>query len=285
MFFLLATTVSIEKLVAWGIGLVCLYGIVRLVSKRQKREDESVNWSAGEAIAITLALYFGSQIVAALMLGLYGGALGWDDQQLSNAFERPLGQFVYILVVEALSLGLLYFFMRRRSTAWKKIGWVKPRLRDIGYALTGFAIYFVLYALIVTQLVSDLLPQIDTDQKQELGFDVGIAGPELIFVFISLVILPPLVEEIMVRGFLFTGLKNKLPILWAALVTSFVFAAAHLQWGSDKPLLWTAAIDTFVLSLVLIGLRQKTGSLWAGIGLHFIKNGLAFMAIYIFKVT
>ncbi len=285
MLFLLATTFSIEKLVAWAIGLVCLYGIVCLVTRRQQRDSEHVNWSATEAVAITLLLYFGSQIVAALCLGLFGGALGWDDQRLSNAFEQPLGQFAYVLLVEVFSIGLLYGFMHQRRTAWRKIGWVRPRLQDIAYALTGFAIYFVLYAMIVAQLVSNLLPQIDTDQKQELGFDVGIAGPELIFVFISLVILPPLIEEIMVRGFLYTGLRNKLPMVWAALVTSFVFAVAHLQWGSDKPLLWTAAIDTFVLSLVLVWLRQKTGSLWPGIGLHFIKNGLAFLALYIFKVT
>lgn len=280
-----ATTITIERLVAWAIALICLYGFVRLVSRRTKQENESVNWSAYEAVAITLLLFFGSQIIAAIVIGLLGGSIGWDDQRLTSELEQPAGQFIYILIAEAFSVGLLYLFLRHRKTAWAKIGWVKPRLRDIGYALTGFAIYFGVYALFVSSLVSNYLPQIDTDQKQQLGFDTSLIGPELILVFISLVILPPLVEEIIVRGFLYTGLRNKMPIIWAAIIASVVFAAAHLQWGSGQPLLWSAAIDTLILSLVLIGLRQKTGSLWPGIGLHFIKNGLAFLALYIFKVT
>jgi membrane protease YdiL (CAAX protease family) len=158
-------------------------------------------------------------------------------------------------------------------------------MRDIGYALAGFGAYFIIYALLVFNIMSQLFPQIDTDQKQELGFSTSLAGPELIFVFFSLVILPPLVEELLVRGFLYTGLRSKLPVIYAAVITSIVFAAAHLQWGSGNALLWTAAADTFVLSMVLIWLRQKTGSLWPGIGAHFIKNGIAFLALFIFKVA
>ena len=41
-----------------------------------------------------------------------------------------------------------------------------------------------------------------------------------------------------------------------------------------------AAATAFVLSLVLIYLREKTGSLWASITLHAIKNGVAFVALF-----
>ena len=87
----------------------------------------------------------------------------------------------------------------------------------------------------------------------------------------------------MVRGFLFTGLTQKMNVVLAAIVTSIIFAAAHLQWGSGAPLLWAAAADTFTLSMVLVWLRHKTGSLWPGIGVHFIKNGIAFLALFVFK--
>jgi membrane protease YdiL (CAAX protease family) len=42
-----------------------------------------------------------------------------------------------------------------------------------------------------------------------------------------------------------------------------------------------AALDTFTLSLVLCYLRQKTDSLWPGIMLHALKNGLAFMSLFL----
>jgi membrane protease YdiL (CAAX protease family) len=63
-----------------------------------------------------------------------------------------------------------------------------------------------------------------------------------------------------------------------------LFAAAHLQWGSGAPLLWVAAIDTFVLSMVLSTLREKTGSLWSAIGLHAIKNGVAFTLLFVLRL-
>jgi membrane protease YdiL (CAAX protease family) len=104
-------------------------------------------------------------------------------------------------------------------------------------------------------------------------------------VFISLVVLPTIVEEILVRGFLYGGLRNKLRPVGAGLIASLIFAAAHLQFGSGEPLLWVAAIDTFILSLFLIRLRETTGNLWSGMTVHFMKNGLAFTALFIIGVS
>lgn len=95
--------------------------------------------------------------------------------------------------------------------------------------------------------------------------------------------LPPLVEELLMRGFLYKGLKNGLRRAWAVLITSALFAIAHLQFGSGSALLWAAAIDTFVLSLVLIYLVEKSRSLWPAIGVHAMKNGFAFLFLFVIK--
>ncbi|HVX57224.1 MAG TPA: CPBP family intramembrane glutamic endopeptidase, partial [Candidatus Saccharimonadales bacterium] len=102
--------------------------------------------------------------------------------------------------------------------------------------------------------------------------------------FISLVVLPPLAEEIMVRGFLYSSLKKALPTIWAVLITSGLFAAAHLPEGGASGPLYIGAIDTFVLSLVLIYLREQTGNLWASITLHACKNGFAFVTLFVLHV-
>lgn len=267
------------------LGALGFYGLVHYFVRR-KNKEQKVNWTPLEAIGITLVIYFASQLAAAIGIGLVGAMAGIDSNQLSQKLETSAGwQFAFILLVETISIAALYWFMKRRKTSWQSIGWVKPKLRDIPYALAGFGIYFVTYAFIVYSLIKAYLPQVDTDQAQQLGFSTNSGGIDLIYIFLALVILPPLVEEILVRGFLFTGLKARMTLLPAALVTSLVFAAAHLQWGSGAPLLWTAAADTFVLSMVLVYLRHRSGSLWPGIGVHFIKNGLAFLALFIFKVT
>jgi sodium transport system permease protein len=280
MFAVEPQSVAVTVLSALG-----LFGAFCYFRSRLQKSDEKVNWTPLEAVGITIAIYFTSQIVVALGIGAFGSLFGWDSAELSDNLEGTIPQFIYILCVEALTVGLLYYFMKRRKTPWSAIGFVKPKLTDIAYALAGFGVYFVGYAFIVSSLVQKYLPQVDTNQRQDLGFDTSVAGPELIFIFLSLVILPPLVEEILVRGFLFTGLRNKLPLMSAAIVTSIVFATAHLQWGSDAPLLWSAAIDTFVLSMVLVYVRHRSGSLWPGIGIHFLKNGIAFLALFVFKVV
>jgi membrane protease YdiL (CAAX protease family) len=269
-----------------GLGALGFYGVIRYFVRR-KSVDHEVNWSPLEAVGITIAIYFVAQLVAAVMAGFIGSSRGLNTDQINTVLENSAGwQFLMILFMEALTAWFIYLFVTKiRRTSLKAIGVVKPQMRDIAYALVGFATYFVIYAMIVFNVIERLFPQIDTGQKQDLGFSSSIAGPDLIFVFLSLVILPPLVEELLVRGFLYTGLRTKLPIIYAAIAASLVFAAAHLQWGSGNPLLWTAAADTFVLSMVLIGLRQKTGSLWPGIGVHFLKNGIAFIVLFVLKVS
>jgi hypothetical protein len=267
------------------LGALTLYGVVSFFLRR-KSDDSDVNWSPFEAVGVTVAIFFGTQLVIGLIALLIGAAKGLTADQVNSILDSSAGwQFAMVLSIESMTAWLVYVFLKRRKTLLSAIGVVRPQLRDVWYAIGGFFIYFGVYALFIFNIISHFFPQLDVDQKQELGFNTGTTGPELIFVFLSLVILPPLVEELLVRGFLYTGLRTKLPIITAAVLTSLAFAAAHLQWGSGNSLLWTAAADTFTLSLVLIWLRQKTGSLWPGIGVHFIKNGLAFIALFILKVS
>ena len=120
---------------------------------------------------------------------------------------------------------------------------------------------------------------LDTSQQQQLGFDSVKSTPELVVTFISLVILPPIVEEIVFRGFVFPGLRTRFKFVRAALITGLLFAVPHL-FASSEGLLWVAGIDTLLLSFVLCYLREKTGALWAPIALHGFKNAVAFVVLF-----
>lgn len=269
---------TLDKLVAYLLIAIIIYGIYSFFRYRKLSHD--VNWTLYEAIGVTLGIYFLTQIVAALLI-TYVAQLTGNEHHLDSA---PV-QFLTILLVSLSSIGLIYVFIKKfRRTPLNLIGVVRPKLQDIWLALAGFAIYLVTYLTTIV-ILKQFIPSLDTEQKQELGFSTSVAGPELIFIFVSLVILPPLAEEFMVRGFLYTGIRTKIKPVLAAILTSVIFAVAHLQWGSGKALLWVAAIDTFVLSLVLVYLRQKTGSLWPGVVVHFIKNSLAFIALFVLKIT
>jgi membrane protease YdiL (CAAX protease family) len=190
----------------------------------------------------------------------------------------PWAQFLFILIAQSLTVAVIWRVLKAFKLGFRTIGLIRPQLRDIAYALAGFAIYFVAYLAILI-VATQLLPGLDLEKEQEIGFSKDTAGMSLLLVFVSLVIIPPLTEEIVMRGFMFTGLRARFAFWPATAVVSLLFALAHLG-GAAEGVLWVAALDTLVLSVVLCWLRERSGSLWPPIGLHFIKNGIAFFVLF-----
>lgn len=239
-----------------------------------------VPWNPWGGAAFVLLLFLGSQILASVAVELYPLFKHWSNQQTTTWLNNSVpAQFTYIFLAEALVVGAVYLFVRHYKKSLPIIGLRRPRWSDPAYGLAAVLPYFVLYLLTVG-VVSSLVSGLNVNQQQQLGFNNVHGGLDLVLTFISLVILPPIAEEIMVRGFLYSSLKKALPTVWAVLLTSALFAAAHLPEGGAAGPLWIAALDTFVLSLVLIYLREKTGGLWASMTLHAIKNGIAFTALF-----
>jgi membrane protease YdiL (CAAX protease family) len=246
--------------------------------------NTGISWSPWLAVVLVVAVYYVSQILAGTVISIYPFLHHWSQAHINDWVQNSVwGQFFYVFIAEGLTLGAIYMFMRYRKVSLKAIGIRKPNWRDPVWGLLILPLYYISF-LIAASVAHALIPSINVSQSQQLGFNNVYGFGSLLLTFISLVILPPLTEEIMVRGFLYSSLKKGLPQIGAAIVTSVIFASAHLQAGSGQPLLWIAAIDTFVLSLFLIYLREKTNGLWASMTLHALKNGIAFVSLFIFHV-
>lgn len=238
-------------------------------------------WSPWLALVFVFVTYIVSQLVGQLLVSIYPLTKGWSAARTEDWLSSSTyAQFAYIAVVEAVCIGLLYWFMKPHKVTFKMLGLVRLRPRDVVFALAAVPVYFLGYLMLVS-IITSLFPSINIDQDQQIGFDSVKSNFDLILTFVSLAILPPLAEEIIMRGFVFTSLLKRYKFVVASIVTSIIFALAHLQIGSGAPLLWVAAIDTFILSTVLCYMRYKTGSLWAGIILHVLKNSVAFVSIFI----
>ncbi len=236
-------------------------------------------WGPVSAILYSIVAFMSAQLIGFFAVSYGSTALGFDARKVT---EGIFGQFLYVLLAEVLTVAAIVLFIRRRHARLGAAGIDKPRWEYVAYGVAGFIGYFVLYVIIIAVLVR-LVPSLNMHQPQDIGFTHPVGTRDLVLTFISLAMLPPLAEEVLFRGFMFSGLRTRLGFAWAALLTSVFFAMGHLEFGNGHPLVWVAAVDTFTLSLVLCYIREKTGSIWAGVLIHTLKNTLAFSVLYIFK--
>lgn len=259
----------------------------KIVSKKSHIEtgsiDDSTNkvsWNSAVGVAVALFIFFAAQIVSELLLSLYRFPKHWSTDQALNWLQNSISaQFLYILIAEGLIILVIILFVRRYKDGLKLIGLRRPKWTDPLWGLAAIPLYLVLY-LATVGLLTHFIPSINVNEKQQLGFNNVSGTGEMIFTFLSLVILPPIAEEILFRGFLYSSLKKNLPKVVAVVGTSALFAIGHLPEGGSAGPLYIAGIDTFILSLILILLREKTGGLWASMTLHALKNGIAFIALF-----
>lgn len=231
-------------------------------------------------VALAVLLFLLPQIVATIIIAGATGVMGWSAQETTKwVTDSTAAQFTYMVIAQVLTLAFLFWLMKKLRDDWRSIGVItRPSWAILSYALVGFGVYYL--SLIAMGVLGQFLP-IDLNQEQQIGFSKNAAGLDLLMVFISLVVLPPIIEEIVFRGFLYSKLRKALPVIWSAVVVSITFAVAHLQFGSGEALLWVAALDTFILSMILVYLRVKTGNIWAGVLLHAAKNGIAFTLLFV----
>ncbi len=226
-------------------------------------------------ILVAFGTFLLSQFVAALLVeaGLQIFNVGAKDGIASSA----AAQFFYILLAEAAVIGAVYWILHRRKLKLAAIGLGRGiNWRDIKWAVGGFlSFYGLLFA--VTAILLLFVPGFDVDAPQDVGFNILATPLDQVIALVALVILPPLGEETLMRGYLYSGLRSRLRFWPALLITSLLFGAAHLSTGVSGPL-WAAAVDTFILSAVLVYLREKTGALYAPIMLHGLNNLVAFFA-------
>lgn len=192
---------------------------------------------------------------------------GVDDAVLNSV----VAALVYLLTL-AIVIGLP-IKLKKAKVSLQDIGLARSmNWQDLLLAPAGFIAYGVISATLIST-VMELVPSFNSEQAQDVGFQGITQQYEYILAFVTLVVIAPVAEEILMRGYLYGKLRKIMPTFGAMLLTAAVFAALHMQWN--------VAVDVFALSLVMTSLREISGSIWAGILLHMIKNGLAFYILFI----
>lgn len=255
------------------------------MTKAQKvKKTHSINWSTVKYIVFLLLWVAISMTLSQYAIGL---PMLWI---LGDKFSQPLWTCIYyaltyilalvlVLVVPPRAAGWLHKKSQARSkadlanlaTSRNELGLKDlPTVVDVGLAPIAYVAYMILsYAF--TSAMS-VFAWFDAEETQDVGFGYFITTGDRVVAMIALVFIAPIAEEIIMRGWLYGKVRNKLKVVPAVIVVSLLFGAMHGQWN--------AAIVTFILSCILCSLREVTGTIWSGVLLHMIVNAVAFYVNY-----
>jgi hypothetical protein len=242
------------------------------VNSSSEQVKKTWNWRmAFIAVMWVLAGFTASQVIIYIVFSLLD-KLGVPLIAIGPAFLQTIAAVLVYILTLTIVIGGPWLLKKKRITL-DEIGLGRlPTWKDIGLAPVGFVVYFISSATLLFVL-SSMFTGIDVNQIQETGFDNLARQTEFFLAFLTLVVVAPIAEETLFRGYLYGKLRKYIPIWLAAVVVSLLFGIVHGQVN--------VAIDTFVLGMVMCGLREVTGSIWAGILLHVTKNALAFYLLFI----
>ena len=227
--------------------------------------------NVGKAAAY-FGAYFGGQIVVSFAVILVLSTIisitmispdgSFDMEAYMNKANAALADAMPYILIGAGIFSILTFFIvakiRKKkfaeSASLKKFKPATVAPIVIGGIAFNFAISYLMNLIPFPQAWID---SYEASSSELLG-NVGIA------LWIAVVIMAPLVEELTFRGFMYTRLKQGMPKWIAVVLTSLVFGIVH------GTIIW--AIYTFVFSLCLIYIFEKTKSLWACILFHMSFN-------------
>lgn len=220
-------------------------------------------------IVVGAACYLAAQYIVA------GGYYALAYIGIAVDLQSPINLLLFRLLAYVVTAALLALavWYRCRKVSLSDVALTRlPNWKDLGLVVPAAVVYALLTAGVL--IVAGRWLGVDTGQQQDLGF-ATLSGGELLLGFIVLVVLTPIFEEAVFRGFLYGRLRRtKLPWWVPAVIVSALFGLAHGQWN--------VGLDVFVLSMVACVLREMTGSIWAGVVLHMAKNMLAFMLTFVF---
>lgn len=238
-------------------------------SVAQETRPTPIPWSGLDVMAI-VGLVIAANIITFIILGqvMAIGTLLAPETDPDSIFSTLMGTTLLLFIQWVATLGVTVLFLTIKGYRLSAgvLGFRKTRLGRaiLWFLLVMFLFFFVnetLYAWIIEMLDPSLLPE--QDISQEYGRD--IVG--YLAAVTQVALLVPVLEELFFRGIIHQGLEKRFGFIRGALLSSAIFALAHVDPAVYFPI--------FVLGFGFALLLHKTRSLWPSIAGHFLVNIIA----------
>ncbi len=236
-----------------------------------KRTLPKVPWKASDGVKMVI---FSALFLLAVSWGsFFIGAFFTDLLTVSTILIENLKLFIVLgLLLQVLGqiFFLFLFSAKKYKVKLKDFGFRKVNLKTILLSLISlFAISILAQnGILFTMKLMGIAPMANQGTISSL-ISNNLLPLWVLFGFA--VVVAPLLEELIFRGFLLSSLMNKTTPFWSAMFSSVLFATAHLQ------LVYMPIY--FVMGLLLSFVFLKTRSLWPGITFHAVNNLVALLLI------
>lgn len=156
--------------------------------------------------------------------------------------------------------------------------------QDFGTALTAWVISFPVIIFVnqgLDWVITNLFHVTHAPEQLAVQFLKMTLGYPVLFVLalLAIIVLAPLVEEILFRGFLQSFIRQNLGRKQAIVITSLLFSLFHYS-PEQKISNLTIVASLFVFSLFLGLVYEKRGSLFAPVALHSLFNTINVVNLY-----
>jgi uncharacterized protein len=213
-----------------------------------------VEWGPARVL-VGLAVLLGALLAEVSIIGAF-------DPDIES-----LGARLGLQAMLALTLLGVAFFAAApgRLTPPGELGLRRSLIPPLKPAVLTYLAY-VGCAIVIAFLIQ---PEQD-DVTKELGYgESDLADVATGFLIVALA---PLTEEIFFRGFMFTGLRRRMPFAAAAAISAGLWGLFHYT----GPGTWGVVVQLVVFGIALSWLYERTGSIWPPIAVHAVNNAIAF---------
>lgn len=157
-------------------------------------------------------------------------------------------------------------FVFATRTKWRDMLKLKP----IRLSTAAIVILFTFLCMPLVTVVN-LTSQFFVENAVEASSDLLMMMPFGVTFFI-VAIYAPVCEEVVFRGITYESVKKDMSVLKAMVVSAVFFGLAHMNFNQ--------AAYALLLGLILVLVREATGSLWATILMHVVFNGWNVILMY-----
>ena len=234
--------------------------------------------SVGVGLAsAAIAVYLVTQLALQLVVGIVLLGTGLLDPVLLDPTEGGAALLVLVVLSQVAGLLAALLLLRRRGTALAPVvGPLRPVARHVGIGVGLGLVAIVGSTLLVSLLVT--LTGSEATPEQVLTEGIADTPVQLLLAVLAAVVMAPIAEELLFRGLLHRGLRQRLRIVPATIISSVLFAIVHVDVAASQPL---ALVGLTFVGVVLAVAHERTGSLLVPVVIHATHNAVTIVAVVV----